>query len=254
MGDSFGNAGGRDSPFGNIAGRDLRPSSYAGPQNTVGLPALLNTSLTDSKIPKMGATKKSSVTQPHRLEDNGLLSTIEKAAHSDEESSPPQLPFKEDQVFCLSQVEILNYTNLCFFFLTAITVKNENTVFVYHYKEKTWTCNFHDIFIVLTTVWGIFKLIILFDFIRPLRWGNIPDRQSQCRVLWQWPEFRRYHHPLLRLDLQVLWVVSRFQFYIYLHLAKVGRRFIGYSYTHLIAILITYERVLKQPGCNVTQL
>lgn len=99
MGDStFGNVGGRESPFGNVAGRDLRPSSYAGPQNTVGLPALLNTSLTDSKIPKLGATKKNSDSHPQRLEDNGLLSTIEKAAHSDEESSPPLLPYKQDQV------------------------------------------------------------------------------------------------------------------------------------------------------------
>ena len=94
MGDSSFGTAGRDSPFGNIAGRDLRPSSYAGPQNTIGLPAQLNTSLNDTKIPKLNiGSKKNSITQPP---DNGLLSTIERAAHSDDESSPPPLPMKDD--------------------------------------------------------------------------------------------------------------------------------------------------------------
>jgi hypothetical protein len=83
---------GDSSPFGNVAGREMRPSSYAGAQNTVGLPAaLLNTSLTDTKIPKL--SRKLSATQ---TPDNGLLSTIEKAAHSDDECSPPPLPMKDE--------------------------------------------------------------------------------------------------------------------------------------------------------------
>lgn len=49
---SFGHSG-ADSPFGNVAGSSMRPSSYAGPQNTIGLPSVLNTSLNDTKIPKL---------------------------------------------------------------------------------------------------------------------------------------------------------------------------------------------------------
>lgn len=117
-----------ESPFGSVAGRDLRPSSYAGPQNTVGLPSSLNTSLIDSRfalqsldwrqrqlqgffsksltegnfhsrIPKLNGSfgtpqiSKSSSGEHHL--DNGLLTTIEKAAFSDEESPPP-LPSKND--------------------------------------------------------------------------------------------------------------------------------------------------------------
>jgi hypothetical protein len=44
---------GGDSPFVNVAGSSMRPSSYAGPQNTVGLPSVLNTSLNETKIPKI---------------------------------------------------------------------------------------------------------------------------------------------------------------------------------------------------------
>lgn len=52
-----------DAPLVNVAGSSLRPSSYAGPQNTVGLPSVLNTSLNETKIPKL----KVSATVPSRM-------------------------------------------------------------------------------------------------------------------------------------------------------------------------------------------
>lgn len=108
----------RPSPLGfsNIAGSEARPSSYAGPQNTVGLPVMspassnrLNTTLpipssansTLERKPSSGIkppTPLSSLikspppaipTLNLRPKNNGLLTTIEQAALSDEEPSSP---------------------------------------------------------------------------------------------------------------------------------------------------------------------
>ena len=113
-----------------VAGSEMRPGSYAAPPNTIGLPSVpsplpSSSSTSSSKsqnskiqqpgsgIPKLNLShngKKSPIQQrvqqapppPLKLRqetmsnvttNNGLLSTIEQAAHSDEEpTSPPALP------------------------------------------------------------------------------------------------------------------------------------------------------------------
>ena len=121
----------------NIAGSEMRPSSYAGPQNTIGLPVMspaaasnvLNTTLPTatstlerpsgirppSQIPSKlrkasfdtAATtppiKKSpppvpKISSSSRPKNNGLLSTIEQAAMSDEETSMPSTPMRPPSV------------------------------------------------------------------------------------------------------------------------------------------------------------
>jgi hypothetical protein len=98
----------------NIAGTEMRPSSYAGPHHTIGLPVMSPNARLNTTLPTASAT--STLERPRNVDkkspppaipvlnlrpkNNGLLSTIEQAAMSDEEPGspvsvkemPPQLP------------------------------------------------------------------------------------------------------------------------------------------------------------------
>lgn len=80
-------------------GKELRPNSFAGPPNTVGLPVASPASNTTSSNPDRDPPSSSSGTKPSTKlaklntsvsypESNGLLSTISQAAISDDESPP----------------------------------------------------------------------------------------------------------------------------------------------------------------------
>lgn len=87
----------------NIAGSEMRPSSYAGPHHTIGLPVMspsarMNTTLPlpSSNTSTLERTPAKNKSPPPaipvlnmRPANNGLLTTIEQAAMSDEEPTTP---------------------------------------------------------------------------------------------------------------------------------------------------------------------
>ena len=89
----------------NIAGTEMRPSSYAGPHHTIGLPVMSPSSRLNQTLPMSNnSTLERPPRQPLkkspppaipvlnlRPKNNGLLTTIEQAAMSDEEPGSPTI-------------------------------------------------------------------------------------------------------------------------------------------------------------------